>query len=72
MIFHKKNVKKDLDLWIGKHIKAVLTSESSYYIGILVEEMKNGILIESYKKRIYVPYESILSLEELTDGSENV
>ena len=71
MKFRKKNV-KDLDSWIGKSVKAILNSESSFYIGVLVEEMKNGILIESYKKRIYVPYESILSLEELTDVSEDV
>ena len=71
MIFYKKNVKKDLDLWIGKHIKAVLNNEGSYYIGVLVAEQKNGLLIKANKKMIYVPYESILSLEELTDVSED-
>ena len=65
MIFHKKNVKKDLDLWIGKHIKAVLTSESSYYIGVLVAEQRNGIMIECSGKKIYIPYESLLVIEEL-------
>ena len=70
-IFHKDG-KKDLDGWIDKHIKAVLNNEGSYYIGVLVAEQKNGLLIESNKKMIYVPYESILSLEELTDVSEDV
>ena len=65
MILHKKNDKKDLDSWIGKSVKAVLTNESSFYIGVLIEEQKNGILIRSNKKRIYIPYESILALEGL-------
>ena len=60
-----KDGKKDLDLWIGTHIKAVLNNEGSYYIGVLVEEMKNGLLINSSGKHVYVPYESILTLEEL-------
>ena len=68
MIF-KKSVTKDLDSWIGKHIKAVLNNEGSYYIGLLIEEMKNGLLINSSGKHVYVPFESILSLEELTDVS---
>ena len=63
-IFHKKDV-KDLDSWIGKHIKAVLNSESSFYEGILIEEQKNGIMIECSEKKIYIPYESILVIEEL-------
>ena len=65
MRFHKDSESKDLDLWIGKHIKAVLNNEGSFYIGVLVEEQKNGLLIESNKKMIYVPYESVLSIEEL-------
>ena len=71
MIF-KKSVKKDLDSWIGKHIKAILNSESCFYIGVLVEEMRNGLLINSSGKHVYVPYESVLSIEESTDVSEDV
>ena len=63
-IFHKKS-SKDLDSWIGRSIKVILNSESSYYEGILLEEQKNGILVKANGKMIYVPYESILSLEEL-------
>ena len=65
MILHKKNVKKDLDSWIGRPVKVILNSESSFYEGILIEEQKNGILIEANGKMIYVPYESLLALEEL-------
>ncbi len=65
MKFHKKNVKKDLDSWIGRPVKVILNSESSFYEGILIEEQKNGILIEANGKMIYVPYESLLALEEL-------
>ena len=65
MKFHKKNVKKDLDSWIDRSVKAILNSESSFYIGVLVEEQKNGILIKCSGKRVYVPYESLLVLEEL-------
>ena len=64
MMLHKKNV-KDLDSWIGKHIKILLTNEGSYYEGILLEEQKNGILIKANGRMIYIPYESVLSLEEL-------
>ena len=64
MIFHKDSKSKDLDSWIGIPVKVVLNSESSFYIGVLVEEQKNGLLIEANRKRIYIPYESILSLEE--------
>ena len=64
MIF-KKNAKKDLDSWIGKSVKVLLTNESSFYIGVLIEEQKNGLLIEANRKMIYVPYESVLSIEEL-------
>jgi hypothetical protein len=65
MILHKKNDKKDLDSWIGKSVKAVLTNEGSFYIGVLIEEQKNGILIEANGKMIYVPYESVLVIEEI-------
>ncbi len=65
---HKKNV-KDLDSWINKPARVILTNESSFYEGILLSEMRNGILIESDKRRIYIPYESVLSLEELNDGN---
>ena len=60
---NKKNV-KDLDPWIGKSVKAILNAEGSFYIGKLIEEQKNGILIKVKEKRIYIPYESILALEE--------
>ena len=64
MMLHKNN-KKDLDSWIGRPVKVILNSESSFYEGILIEEQKNGILIEANGKMIYVPYESLLALEEL-------
>ena len=64
-IFRKDDGKKDLDLWIGRPVRVLLNSESSFYNGVLVEEMRNGLLIEANKKRVYVPYESILSLEEV-------
>ena len=64
MIFHKDSKSKDLDSWIGRPVKVVLNSESSFYIGVLVEEQKNGLLIEANKKRIYIPFESLLLLEE--------
>ena len=60
---NKKNP-KDLDLWIGKSVKAILNAES-FYEGIFLEEQKNGILIKVNEKRIYIPYESILALEEI-------
>ena len=69
-VFHKDSKSKDLDSWIGKPVKILLNAES-FYEGILVEEQKNGLLIESNKKMIYVPYESILSLEELNDRSKD-
>ena len=65
MTFHKDSKRKDLDSWLGRPVKVVLNSESSFYIGVLVEEQKNGLLIEANKKRVYLPYESVLSLEEL-------
>ena len=64
MKFHKDRKSKDLDSWIGRPVKVVLNSESSFYIGVLVEEQKNGLLIEANKKRIYIPFESVLLLEE--------
>ena len=64
MIF-KKSVKKDLDSWIGKHIKAILNSESCFYEGTLLEEQRNGVMIECSGKKIYIPYESLLVIEEL-------
>ena len=70
MIFHKK-LEKDLDSWINARVKVVLNSESSFYIGVLIEEQKNGILVKTDKGRVYVPYESILSLEELNDGTKD-
>ena len=69
MIFRKDG--KDLDSWINLPVKVLLNAEG-FYQGTLIEEMRNGILIESNKKHIYIPYESILSLEELTDGSNDV
>jgi hypothetical protein len=68
-IFRKDG--KDLDSWINLPVKVLLNAEG-FYQGTLIEEMRNGILIESNKKHIYIPYESILSLEELTDGSNDV
>ena len=69
-IFHKDG-KKDLDGWVNLRVKILLNADG-FYQGTLIEEMRNGILIEANKKRVYVPYESILSLEELTDVSEDV
>ena len=71
MRFHKDSKSKDLDLWIGKPVKVLLNAEA-FYEGILLEEMKNGILISANKKHIYIPYESILSIEESTAVSEDV
>ena len=65
-IFHKDSESKDLDSWLGRPLKVIL-HEDGFYEGILLEEQKNGILIEANKKHIYIPFESILSLEELTD-----
>ena len=63
MRFHKDN-SKDLDSWINLPIKVLLNGDV-FYQGILIGELKNGILISANKKRIYIPYESVLSLEEL-------
>ena len=63
MMLHKKNVKKDLDNWIGKSVKVLLNAEA-FYEGILLAEQRNGILIDSTNKRIYIQFDSIISLEE--------
>lgn len=57
--------KKDLDPWIGKSVKVLINNESAFYIGELKEEQKNGLLLKSNGKMIYVPYESVLVIEEL-------
>ena len=62
MKFLKKNV-KDLDNWIGKPVKVLLNAEA-FYEGILIAEQRNGILIECANKRIYIQFDSIISLEE--------
>ena len=62
-IFHKDSKSKDLDSWLNKPLKVKL-HDDAFYKGVLVEEQRNGILIEAKKKRVYVPYESVLSLEE--------
>ncbi|MCL5437613.1 MAG: hypothetical protein M1148_00230 [Candidatus Thermoplasmatota archaeon] len=61
---------RDLDSWIGKSVKVIL-HEDGFYQGFLVEEQKNGILIKCSGKRVYIPYESVLSLEELKDGTKD-
>lgn len=55
---------KDLDTWINKHVKVLLNAEG-YYEGTLLGEQRNGLLIKCSEKRIYIPYESVLSLEEI-------
>ena len=57
--------KKDLDSWINKNVKVILTIEGAFYNGKLIEEQKNGLLLKANGKRVYLPYESILALEEL-------
>ena len=54
---------KDLDSWIGKPVRLLLHSDS-YYKGTLIEEQKNGLLISVSEKLVYVPYESVLALEQ--------
>jgi L-ascorbate metabolism protein UlaG (beta-lactamase superfamily) len=51
-------------LWIGKPLK-VLLHEDGFYEGILMAEQKNGLLIETSGKRVYISYDSVVSLEEL-------
>jgi hypothetical protein len=69
MRFFKKS-SKDLDGWINLPVKVLLNADG-FYQGTLIGEMKNGLLIESNKKHIYIPFESVLSIEESTDGSED-
>ena len=58
-----KKDSKDLDAWIGKPLKVLLHADG-YYKGTLIEEQKNGLLIQVSEKLVYVPYESVLSLEQ--------
>ena len=60
----KKEEPKDLDTWIGNRVKIMINSDG-YYEGILRGELNNGLLIESKGKKIYLPYESVISIEEL-------
>ena len=53
---------KDLDNWINKPVKVLLNGDG-YYSGILVSEQKNGLLISVSGKHVYIPSESVLSLE---------
>ena len=55
---------KDLDEWIGNRVKIMINSDG-YYEGVLKGELNNGLLIESKGKRGYLPYESVISIEEL-------
>ena len=54
---------KDLDAWIGKPLKVLLNADG-YYKGTLLSEQKNGLLIQVSEKLVYVPYESVLALEQ--------
>ena len=54
---------KDLDNWIGKPLKVLLNADG-YYKGTLLSEQKNGLLIQVSEKLVYVPYESVLALEQ--------
>ena len=54
---------KDLDSWIGKPLKVLLNADG-YYKGTLLSEQKNGLLLQVSGKLIYVPYESVLALEQ--------
>jgi hypothetical protein len=58
-----KKDSKDLDSWINKPVKVLLNGDG-YYSGILVSEQKNGLLIQVSGKHVYIPYESVLSLEQ--------
>ena len=63
MIFRKD--KKDLDSWINKSVKVIL-HEDGFYSGTLLSEQRNGLLIEgTNKKRIYIQFDSIVSIEEI-------
>lgn len=58
-----KKDSKDLDAWIGKPLKVLLNADG-YYKGTLLSEQKNGLLIQVSEKLVYVPYESVLALEQ--------
>ena len=58
-----KKDSKDLDAWIGKPVKVLLHADG-YYTGTLIEEQKNGLLIQVSGKQVYIPYESVLALEQ--------
>ena len=60
----KKDEPKDLDTWIGSRVKIMINSDG-YYEGILKGELNNGLLIESKGKKIYLPYESVIAIEEI-------
>lgn len=65
MILFRKKESKDLDSWINKSIRINL-HEDGFYEGTLLQEQNNGLLIEgANKKRIYIQFDSIVSLEEL-------
>jgi sporulation protein YlmC with PRC-barrel domain len=55
---------KDLDEWIGNRVKIMINSDG-YYEGVLKGELNNGLLIESKGKKVYLPYESVIAIEEL-------
>ena len=55
---------KDLDEWIGNRVKIMINSDG-YYEGVLKGELNNGLLIESKGKKIYLPYESVIAIEEI-------
>ena len=58
-----KKDSKDLDAWLNKPLKVLLNADA-YYKGTLIEEQKNGLLIQVSGRLVYVPYESVLSLEQ--------
>ena len=60
----KKEEPKDLDTWIGNMVKIMINSDG-YYEGVLKGELNNGLLIESKGKKVYLPYESVIAIEEL-------
>ena len=61
MIIMKKE--KDLDNWLNTHVK-ILMHYDGFYEGTLISEQKNGLLIQVSEKLVYVPYESVLALEQ--------
>lgn len=63
MIFSHRE-EKDLDSWINKPVKVIL-HEDGFYEGILLQEQRNGLLIKASGKRVYIQFDSIISLEEL-------